>query len=76
MNDRITLTFKRPGVYKLRTMPMETRGITEVETMGPITFSPARGRSVARPTASGISNGPNGLFELIPTIHRSFTSHH
>ena len=35
MNDGVTLTFKRPGIYKLRTMPVDTPGMPEVETMGP-----------------------------------------
>lgn len=35
MNDRVTLTFSKPGVYKLRTMKMETPGMPEVKTVGP-----------------------------------------
>lgn len=35
MNDRATLTFSKPGVYKLRTMKMETPGMPEVKTVGP-----------------------------------------
>ena len=35
MNDRVTLAFQKPGIYKLRTMKMETPGMPEVETMSP-----------------------------------------
>ncbi|MDH4101755.1 MAG: hypothetical protein OEW52_03510 [Thermoleophilia bacterium] len=34
MNDRVTVAFRKPGVYKLRTKKMETPGMPEVETMG------------------------------------------
>lgn len=34
MNQRVVLTFKAPGTYKLRTMPVEAEGMPEVETMG------------------------------------------
>jgi len=34
MNDRVTIAFQKPGVYKLRTMKMATPGMPEVETMG------------------------------------------
>lgn len=34
MNHRIVLTFKTPGIYKLRTKTVETPGMPEVETMG------------------------------------------
>ena len=34
MNDRIVLTFKTPGTYKLRTKSVEAEGMPEVETMG------------------------------------------
>ena len=34
MNHRAVLTFKTPGVYKLRTKTVETPGMPEVETMG------------------------------------------
>jgi len=35
MNDRVTIAFQKPGIYKLRTMKMETPGMPEVETMSP-----------------------------------------
>lgn len=34
MNDRVTVAFQKPGIYKLRTMKMATPGMPEVETMG------------------------------------------
>jgi hypothetical protein len=34
MNDRVTVAFPKPGIYKLRTMKMETPGMPEVKTMG------------------------------------------
>jgi hypothetical protein len=34
MNDRVTLSFREQGVYKLRTQKMETPGMPEVETIG------------------------------------------
>lgn len=35
MNDRLTLTFKKAGVYKLRTKKMANPGMPEVKTIGP-----------------------------------------
>ena len=35
MNDRLTLTFRQPGVYKLHTKKVETPGMPEVATTGP-----------------------------------------
>ena len=35
MNDRVTLTFKKAGVYKLFTQKTMTPGMPEVETIGP-----------------------------------------
>ena len=35
MNDRVTLTFRQPGVYKLHTKKVETPGMPEVTTSGP-----------------------------------------
>jgi len=35
MNDRFTLTFRTPGIYKLRTKKMHTPGMPDVETVGP-----------------------------------------
>lgn len=38
MNDRMTLTFKTPGVYKLHLHQIEMPGMPEVETIGPDHF--------------------------------------
>ncbi len=38
MNDRVTLTFKTPGVYKLHLHQIEMEGMPEVETTGPDHF--------------------------------------
>lgn len=35
MNDRVTVRFRTRGIYKLRTVKMETPGMSEVETIGP-----------------------------------------
>ncbi|HSI98570.1 MAG TPA: hypothetical protein VK926_09420, partial [Gaiellaceae bacterium] len=34
MNDRVTLTFRKPGVYKLRTKKIEMPGMPAVKTVG------------------------------------------
>jgi len=34
MGDRVTLTFRKSGVYKLRTVKMDSPGMPEIETMG------------------------------------------
>ncbi len=34
MNDRVTLRFRQAGVYRLRTVRVESPGMPEVETMG------------------------------------------
>ena len=38
MNDRVTLTFKTPGVYKLHLHQIEMEGMPEVKTIGPDHF--------------------------------------
>ena len=38
MNDRVTLTFRTPGVYRIHLHQIEMKGMPEVETIGPDHF--------------------------------------